>query len=325
MVSKRVKLSLMAVAATAGVVALNSNMLETKASADTLESIQSQQKTGYLNDGTGWYWFQGGQKYTGFRNYMGAYYYFVNGVRQENSWETEWGLTYYVGNDGRSVQGHYSIGGVAYNFGDNGTFYMRGRSNGYVFDQAAGQWLWMENGSRFTGFRFYMGAYYWFQNGVRQDNQWEYAWGNTYWVGDDGRAAQGLVNIGGKQYYFGNDGTFNMRKNTQFSLNGATYSADGNGVVTRTGSASVQDQMNNFAQSWYGWDHNQQYYLNLLISYESGWNQYAQNGQYFGFFQTTGVTDTSVEGQARVGLAYIANRYGNPQNAWGHIRSHGWY
>ena len=71
MVSKRVKLSLTAMAATAGLVALNSNMLETKASADTLESIQSQQKTGYLNDGTGWYWFQGGQKYTGFRNYMG--------------------------------------------------------------------------------------------------------------------------------------------------------------------------------------------------------------------------------------------------------------
>lgn len=165
MVSKRVKLSLTAMAATAGLVALNSNVFETTAAADTLESIQSQHKTGYLNDGTGWYWFEGGQKYTGFRNYMGAYYYFVNGVRQENSWETEWGLTYYVGNDGRS--------------------------NGYVFDQTAGQWLWMENGSRFTGFRFYMGAYYWFQNGVRQDNQWEYAWGNTYWVGGVGRAAQG--------------------------------------------------------------------------------------------------------------------------------------
>ncbi|MCR8703269.1 hypothetical protein [Weissella cibaria] len=52
-----------------------------------------------------------------------------------------------------------------------------------------------------------MGAYYWFQNGMRQQNKWENAWGMTYYVGADGRKVQGYKTIGGKSYYFGDNGT----------------------------------------------------------------------------------------------------------------------
>lgn len=47
--------------------------------------------------------------------------------------------------------------------------------SGYL--NADGQWLWFENGQRYTGFRHYMGTYYWFINGVRQDSGWRHAWG----------------------------------------------------------------------------------------------------------------------------------------------------
>ncbi len=56
---------------------------------------------------------------------MGAYYYFRNGVRQHNQFVSQWGLHYYVGSDGRSLQGIHMIDGKRYNFGSNGTFYMR--------------------------------------------------------------------------------------------------------------------------------------------------------------------------------------------------------
>lgn len=40
-----------------------------------------------------------------------------------------------------------------------------------------------------------MGAYYWFDNGVRSDNQWQNDWGYKYYVGNDGRVVQGIVII----------------------------------------------------------------------------------------------------------------------------------
>lgn len=317
MISNKAKLVLATTAAMAGLAIANTTQFETTASAATVQG------SGYLNDGTGWYWFENGQRYTGFRFYMGSYYWFQDGVRQENSWESAWGMSYYVGADGRAVQGVSEINGVNYDFGNNGTFFSRGKANGYVATPSG--WLWMQNGYRYTGFQFYMGTYYWFKNGARIQNSWENAWGMTYYVDNVGRAVQGLQTIGGKQYFFGNDGTFFLRKNTKFTANGANYSADANGVVTKLSSGSVKDQMMGFAQAWHGWDSTQQYYLDLLINYESGWNVNARNGQYVGLFQTTGIYDMSVEGQAKVGLAYIANRYGNPQGAWNHIQAIGWY
>lgn len=184
---------------------------------------------GYLNDGTGWYWFEGGKRYTGFRYYKGTYYWFNKGVRQGNQWQTAWGKRYYVGADGRAVQGIRQIGEYKYYFGNNGTHFLRtnqqvklGKQTYYA--NAQGQltpwqgyiqfnrgWQWFEKGLPYTGFRFYMGTYYWFTHGFRQHNQWQTAWGYRYYVGADGRAVQGHQKINNRDYYFGNDGTFYLR------------------------------------------------------------------------------------------------------------------
>lgn len=91
----------------------------------TWYTIDRLQTSGYVNTLAGWRWLENGKAYTGFRYYYGAYYYFDKGVRQENKWVSQWGLTYYVGADGRSVQGTRVINGKTYNFGNNGTFYLR--------------------------------------------------------------------------------------------------------------------------------------------------------------------------------------------------------
>lgn len=49
----------------------------------------------------------------------------TTGFRQNNQWQTAWGYRYYVGADGRAVQGHQMINNHHYYFGNNGTFYLR--------------------------------------------------------------------------------------------------------------------------------------------------------------------------------------------------------
>lgn len=253
--------------------------------------------TGYLEGADGnWYWFEKGQKYSGFKYYMGAYYYFRNGVRQDDQWISEWGNTYWVGDNGRTVQGngvniggkiydfgtdgtYYSRGawegihdgkyyhegsiyngmvysqskrvyqyyadgvlqknawvkqygltyyanangvivsglqtidGVTYDFGSDDTYFSRGPLNGYIKDGSKynGGYRWYDDGKLFSGFKYYMGTYYWFVDGVRQNAGWRYAWGLTYYTDDQGRAVQGHQVIDGKSYYFGDDGTYYLR------------------------------------------------------------------------------------------------------------------
>lgn len=81
--------------------------------------------TGYVNTMAGYRWLENGKAYTGIRNYMGAYYYFINGVRKNNQWVNMWGNRYYAGFDGRFYQGTHVIGGKTYNFGNDNTYYVR--------------------------------------------------------------------------------------------------------------------------------------------------------------------------------------------------------
>ncbi|GAP02348.1 hypothetical protein FPFC_012280 [Fructobacillus pseudoficulneus] len=180
-------------------------------------------KTGYLLDTDGqWYWFENGQRYTGFRYYMGTYYWFENGVRFDNAWHEAWGHWYYTDANGRAVQGVQNIDGQSLDFGNDGGFYLR--STGYIFDRSSqnGGYRWYENGQLFTGFRYYMGTYYWFIDGVRQNAGWRSAWGYTYYTDDNGRAVQGIQTIDGKVYNFGNDGTYYERNLTGYIYDGSS-------------------------------------------------------------------------------------------------------
>lgn len=199
--------------------------------------------SGYYNvatnqtGGSGWRWLANGKLFTGFKYYLGAYYWFEDGVRQENKWETAWGNQYWVGNDGRAVQGVREVddyttadpktydwkvdisddlsAGTWVDFGTNGTFNLKNKLQGYVYSpnlsDSNGGYNWFENGQPYTGFRYYMGTYYWFINGVRQNEGWRYAWGYTYYTDANGRAVQGTKTIDGTIYYFGNNGTYYLR------------------------------------------------------------------------------------------------------------------
>lgn len=216
-------------------------------------------ESGYLNTSDGWRWLENGQLYTGFRSYYGAYYYFINGVRQENRWVKEWGNTYYVGADGRSVQGDaYIIDGVAYNFGTNGTFSLRGTASGYLYDGSRfnGGYRWYEDGNLYTGFRYYTGTYYWFVDGVRQNAGWREAWGNKYYTDANGRAVQGWQTINGQSYYFGNDGTYFLRNADGSKFTGDVSDYNGSASSAKSGYLYDGSQFN----GGYRWYENGQLY-----------------------------------------------------------------
>lgn len=88
--------------------------------------------------------------------------------------------------------------------------------------------------------------------------------------------------------------------------------------------------------SSYGWNGGQWTYLEQLWQRESGWNPAATNptsGAY-GIAQALPATQmnsvssnwkTDASTQIKWGMNYIKDRYGNPQAAWGHEESNGWY
>ena len=99
---------------------------QTKADTVTTDTTTKQPLSGYVFTANRyWRCYEKGQLYTGFKDYMGTYYWFVDGVRKNAGWRHAWGYTYYTDKQGRAVQGWQTINGIRYYFGDNGTFFMR--------------------------------------------------------------------------------------------------------------------------------------------------------------------------------------------------------
>lgn len=62
----------------------------------------------------------------GMIKHMDSYYYFENGKRIDNAFRFEYDFMYYLGKDGKAVQGVQKIGNKSYDFGTDGTYYLRG-------------------------------------------------------------------------------------------------------------------------------------------------------------------------------------------------------
>ena len=86
----------------------------------------------------------------------------------------------------------------------------------------------------------------------------------------------------------------------------------------------------------YGWGKGQQRAIINLWTKESGWNHKSSNGSSgaYGIPQSLPGRKmashgkdwrTNPETQIRWGLSYIKGRYGSPNKAWAHFRSHNWY
>ncbi len=103
-----------------------------------------------------------------------------------------------------------------------------------------------------------------------------------------------------------------------------------------SGSSLVYQQYAATVCRSYGWSETDIDCLISLWNKESGWNPYAYNASSgaYGIPQALPGSKMASKGsdyktnyqtQINWGLGYISSRYGNPQNAWGHWLSTGWY
>ena len=170
-----------------------------------------QKATGYLNDGSHWYMFKDGLKQSDVQKWAGTYYYFDHKtyLRVDNAYlRSNWGDYYLFGSNGRILTDVQKWAGTYYYFDHN--TYLR-VDNNYLKSNWGDWYMFGNNGQIVTGLKLWYGAYYYFK-------------ANTYL-----KAANATVNIAGKNYKFNQSGK--LVSNT-VNATGTTYYADANGNVS---------------------------------------------------------------------------------------------
>lgn len=153
-------------------------------------------------------------------------------------WKTFGDKTYYFDKDGKMTTGKVKIDGQEYFFGKDGVLVGDGPENtesentpavGDGWISSVGKTYYYKDGKMLTGLQYIDGkAYYFGEDGVRQDSGWVYADGNWYYLSTYGA---GVVNCwrdrDGKYYYLGADGK--MKTNCWLQDYGSWYylKADG--------------------------------------------------------------------------------------------------
>lgn len=226
--------------------------------------------TGWLNEnGTRYYLNNDGSMATDWKKLDGQYYYLepssgkmatgwkdLNGKRyflqETGAMATGWldnnGQRYYLNNDGSMVTGWHTDGSSKYYMAENGTLTTGWR-------QLDNDWYYFQsNGTMTTGWTkpdgnwYYIGMDGKMQSGWLDDRGTKYylspssgkmtlGWrqldGNWYYFTESGAMATGMTQINGQQYYL-NPSDGKMAASSTLILDGISYTADANGVCTRT-------------------------------------------------------------------------------------------
>ncbi|WP_225418583.1 glycoside hydrolase family protein, partial [Loigolactobacillus iwatensis] len=171
----------------------------------------------------------------------------------------------------------------------NNTYYQNGKlANGYLNDGK--NWYLFKNGIKQSQIQKWAGYYYYFdpKTNLRVDNVFRDEWSNTYYFGNNGQAVSGLQKIDGKEYYFGDDNTYTLRKKVLFSSNAQKYYAgvDGalltgvqkiNGTYYYFDSSNYRMQVDSYDQaSWGDW-----YMFGSDGKVVTGWKKWAGGTYYF--------------------------------------------
>ncbi len=189
----------------------------------------------------------------------GKYRYLkADGTMAVNEWIIDYGMIYYVGEDGKKFTGSQTIDGVAYQFDEDGVLvsgliglqYISGKA--YIFDENGH----MQKSGWYTvdGDYFYLndngagvvscwrlgedGKYRYLKaDGRMAVNEWIVDYGDTYYVGEDGRKFTGTQTIDGQTCIFDADGV--LISDTIITglryIDGKAYIFDEAGVMCKSG------------------------------------------------------------------------------------------
>ena len=180
-------------------------------------------KSGWVQSGNKWYYYDNNQKVTGYYTVENTKYYFdTNGVMQtgwfkvngEDYYATSSGSItaqwvgsgnnwYYVDADGKMVTGFQTISGTKYYFETNGLM----KKGWFVVD----------------------GTDYYASTSGKIKAQWLGSGNTWYYVDADGKMVTGFQTISGTKYYFAESGLMQIG---WFKINGEDYYAASSGVIS---------------------------------------------------------------------------------------------
>ncbi|MCT3188565.1 GH25 family lysozyme [Limosilactobacillus reuteri] len=175
---------------------------------------------------------------TGWQKRNGAYMYYENNGKVQKGRQYRQlpkanpGTSWYLTQDGKMLTSIQQWQGSYWFFNQDGTLHTK---RDYVQSQWGDWYMIGDNGQVLSGVQQWMGSYYYFDpvTYLKASKQ-EYVksqWGDWYMVGKDGRLMTGLVDWQGSKYYF-DPSTYLKVTNTDIAVDGVTYHADANGILT---------------------------------------------------------------------------------------------
>lgn len=216
---------------------------------------------GWEQSGTTWYYYENGNKVTGWHLIDGKNYYFNSDGYMASGWFTDGGKTYYFNDRNGWVTGWNVINGSSYYFNKDGVMVtgwnvIEGKS--YYFN---------DRGEMSKGFIVIDGKTFYFNEKGEMTIGWYLVNNKWYYMTSTGEMAQGMVKVGAKTYYFDTKGEM---LTGFFVVNNKTYFFNSNGDM---------------AQGWilHG---NKWYYFYIDGTMATGWVPY--NGKWY-YINTDGV------------------------------------
>nr|ASA47885.1 putative GTFB [Fructilactobacillus sanfranciscensis]ASA47886.1 putative GTFB [Fructilactobacillus sanfranciscensis]ASA47888.1 putative GTFB [Fructilactobacillus sanfranciscensis]ASA47890.1 putative GTFB [Fructilactobacillus sanfranciscensis]ASA47891.1 putative GTFB [Fructilactobacillus sanfranciscensis] len=215
---------------------------------------------------------QGGQLLTGVHNIDGTYYDFDenHNIVKNNYVQSQWGLWYMFGNDGRIATKVTPWAGTYYYF-DPST-YLR-VDNDYRQSQWGSWYMFGNDGRIATKVTPWAGTYYYFDPStyLRVDNDYRQSqWGSWYLFGNDGRVQSGVQRWSGTYYYF--DPTTYLRVDDDY-------------VTSQWGLKYMFGKDGRIVSDLYKWDKKNQWYYFDPVTYLAVTNNYikANDGNWYLF------------------------------------------
>ena len=221
-------------------------------------------KSGWVQSGNEWYYYDNNQKVTGYQTIEGKKYYFdANGVMQTGwfkidnadyyavssgeikaQWVGSGNTWYYVDADGKMVTGYQAISGAKYYFAESGLmqkgwFKINGAdyyatSSGAIKAQWVGSgntWYYVDaDGKMVTGFQTIAGAKYYFAESGLMQTGWFKINGEDYYAASSGVISAQWVKSGNNWYYVDANGKM---VTGDYKINEVVYRFDANGVWLR--------------------------------------------------------------------------------------------
>ena len=218
-------------------------------------------KSGWVQSGNKWYYYDNNQKVTGYQTIEGKKYYFdANGVMQTGwfkidnadyyaassgeikaQWVGSGNTWYYVDADGKMVTGFQIIVGAKYYFAESGLmqkgwFKINGAdyyatSSGAINAQWVGSgntWYYVDaDGKMVTGYQTIAGAKYYFAESGLMQTGWFKINGEDYYVASSGVISAQWVKSGNNWYYVDANGKM---VTGDYAINGEVNRFDANGV-----------------------------------------------------------------------------------------------